>query len=97
MKPRTVAYWIGLILILFSLQITGYLVPLISRLASSPWWILLVLAGVIFCGYQFFSISREEEEIDQAFIEQEGKVYMERMEEEKERRRSKSNNKKDAV
>lgn len=96
MKRRSSIYWIGIILVLFSLQVTGYLTPLISRLAGSPWWIYLVIAGVIFSGFQFFSISKEEEEIDQKFIEAEGRVYIDRIEEERLKKKGEEN-KKNAV
>lgn len=51
-----------------------------------PWWIYLCIAGILYSGYMFFRTSREEQAVDEAFIEKEGQVYMERMQEERERR-----------
>lgn len=97
MKSRATLYWIGLALILFSLKITGYLVPLLSRLKESPWWIYFILAGVLFSGLKYFSISKAEEEIDQKWVEAQGKVYIDRIEKERESRKEQTKNKKNAM
>ncbi|WLR51470.1 sporulation YhaL family protein [Bacillus tianshenii] len=51
-----------------------------------PWWIYLVTAGIAFSGFMTIKTKKEDEHIDMQFIEQEGEVYIRRMEQEKERR-----------
>jgi Sporulation protein YhaL len=55
-------------------------------LSSLPWWIYLVVAGIIFSGYMTVRTAAQEREIDQTFIEKEGEIYMERIRKERERR-----------
>ncbi|WP_044748810.1 sporulation YhaL family protein [Bacillus alveayuensis] len=53
---------------------------------SAPWWIYLVLIGIVVSGYMTIRTAKKEREIDEAFIEKEGEVYMERIKKERERR-----------
>ncbi|MBA2872002.1 cbb3-type cytochrome oxidase subunit 3 [Anoxybacillus calidus] len=53
---------------------------------SMPWWIYLVLIGIIVSAYMTVRTAKKEREIDEAFIEKEGEVYMERIREERARR-----------
>jgi len=53
---------------------------------DAPWWIYLVIMGIIFSAYMMVRTAKEEQEIDQVFIEKEGEVYMERIREERARR-----------
>nr|WP_237728685.1 sporulation YhaL family protein [Bacillus halotolerans] len=53
-----------------------------------PWWVYLCIVGIIFSAYKLVSAAKEEDKLDQSFIEKEGQVYIERMEKEKERRTS---------
>jgi hypothetical protein len=53
---------------------------------SMPWWIYLVLIGIIVSAYVTVRTAKKEREIDEAFIEKEGEVYMERIREERARR-----------
>ncbi|UYU29074.1 sporulation protein YhaL [Bacillus subtilis] len=53
-----------------------------------PWWVYLCIVGIIFSAYKLVAAAKEEEKVDQAFIEKEGQIYMERMEKERERRSS---------
>ncbi|SIR66730.1 sporulation YhaL family protein [Bacillus velezensis] len=57
-----------------------------------PWWVYLCIIGIIFSAYKLFTTAKEEEKLDQSFIEKEGRVYIERMMEEKERRISDNGN-----
>ncbi|MED4129571.1 MULTISPECIES: sporulation YhaL family protein [Shouchella] len=50
---------------------------------ASPWWTYLLILGIVFSGYQWIRALKEEKEIDEDFIEQEGNVYMERIQEAK--------------
>ncbi|WP_307893792.1 sporulation YhaL family protein [Bacillus swezeyi] len=60
-----------------------------------PWWVYLCIVGIIFSAYKLMTTAKEEEKIDQAFIEKEGRIYIERMEKEKERRMKRSDDEKD--
>ncbi|MGM7682801.1 sporulation YhaL family protein [Cytobacillus sp. Hm23] len=51
-----------------------------------PWWVLLVILGILFSGYMSFHITMKERKIEQTYIEREGNVYMERMKKEREQR-----------
>jgi len=53
---------------------------------DAPWWIYIVVMGIMFSAYMMIRAVKEEREIDQAFIEKEGEVYMERIREERARR-----------
>jgi len=53
---------------------------------SMPWWIYLVVAGIIFSGYMTVRTAAKEQEVDEAMIEKEGEIYMERIREERKRR-----------
>ncbi|MFN2746914.1 MULTISPECIES: sporulation YhaL family protein [Bacillus] len=55
-----------------------------------PWWVYLCIVGIIFSAYKLMATAKEEEKIDQSFIEKEGRIYIERMEKEKERRMKRS-------
>lgn len=52
-----------------------------------PWWIYLVLAGILFSTYMMIKTAKEEREIDMEFIEKEGEIYIQRMEAERARRK----------
>nr|WP_188499117.1 sporulation YhaL family protein [Pullulanibacillus pueri] len=52
-----------------------------------PIWIIAVILGIIISAWQFLKSSGEEEQVDPRVIEDQGKVYIHRMEEERERRR----------
>ncbi|MGG5739858.1 MULTISPECIES: sporulation YhaL family protein [Bacillus cereus group] len=60
-----------------------------------PWWIYLVIVGIVLSGYMVLYTSKREQEMDNEFIEKEGEVYMKRLEEEREKRNQDSD--KDSV
>lgn len=60
-----------------------------------PWWIYLIIVGIVVSGYMVLYTSKQEQEIDNEFIEKEGEVYMKRLAEERERRNQE--NDKDSV
>jgi hypothetical protein len=51
-----------------------------------PWWIFMIILFIFFSGYMAFRAMRAERELEQHYIEQEGKVYMQRIEDEREER-----------
>jgi len=60
-----------------------------------PWWVYLVIVGIVLSGYMVLYTSKKEQEMDNEFIEKEGEVYMKRLEEEREKRNQDSD--KDSV
>ncbi|HHW39291.1 MAG TPA: SigE-dependent sporulation protein [Bacillales bacterium] len=57
-----------------------------------PWWIYLVLAGIVFCAYMMIKTAKEDQEVDMEYIEKEGEIYIQRMEEERARRKEQIQN-----
>ncbi len=66
-----------------------------NQLETLPWWVYLVIIGIVVSGYMVLYTSKKEQEMDNEFIEKEGEVYMKRLEEERERRNQESD--KDSV
>lgn len=60
-----------------------------------PWWVYLVIVGIVLSGYMVLYTSKKEQEMDNGFIEKEGEVYMKRLAEEREKRNQDSD--KDSV
>ena len=60
-----------------------------------PWWVYLVIVGIVLSGYMVLYTSKKEQEMDNEFIEKEGEVYMKRLAEEREKRHQDSD--KDSV
>lgn len=52
-------------------------------IAGIPWWVYLMIVFIFMSGYMAFRAMRAERELEQKFIENEGKVYIKRMEEER--------------
>ncbi|MFS0786147.1 sporulation YhaL family protein [Shouchella sp. 1P09AA] len=52
-------------------------------IVASPWWTYLLMLGILFSGYQWIRTMREDKVMDDEWIEQEGNVYMERIQEAK--------------
>ncbi|MFY0760301.1 sporulation YhaL family protein [Metabacillus dongyingensis] len=52
-----------------------------------PWWVYLCILGILYSGYMAFSTTMKEKIVEEAYIEQEGNVYIERMLKEREIRR----------
>ena len=59
-----------------------------------PWWVYLVIVGIVLSGYMVLYTSKKQE-MDNEFIEKEGEVYMKRLAEEREKRNQDSD--KDSV
>jgi hypothetical protein len=51
-----------------------------------PWWMLLIVIGICFSAYMTLRTAKEEKEVENAIIEKEGQVYMERIQEEREKK-----------
>lgn len=68
---------IGGLAVIYVLKSIG----IFSFLATLPWWMYFVVAGILFSGYRFLIESRSEREADRKFVEEQGQVYMNRIEE----------------
>lgn len=55
-------------------------------IAGIPWWVYMMILFIFFSGYMAFRAIRAEKRLEQQFIEHEGKKYIKRMNEEKERK-----------
>ncbi|MDQ0268944.1 sporulation YhaL family protein [Cytobacillus purgationiresistens] len=53
-----------------------------------PVWIYFIVAGIFVSAFMAVKTGRDERKTENAFIEQEGEVYMKRLEEEKEERKT---------
>ncbi|GAE25881.1 putative uncharacterized protein YhaL [Halalkalibacter wakoensis JCM 9140] len=76
--------------ILLTILVAGALVTQTAFgafLLSSPWWVYFVLAGIVLSGYLSVKYSLEDKRTEQEWIENEGNIYMKRLEEERERRK----------
>lgn len=54
-----------------------------------PWWVFAMILLIFLSGYMAFRAMLAERELDQKYIEREGKVYMDRMEAERQFKESK--------
>lgn len=52
-----------------------------------PLWIWLVVAGIVISAYMTIRTNREEKEMEIKEAEQEGAIYLQRMEEERQKRK----------
>nr|WP_090925866.1 sporulation YhaL family protein [Salibacterium qingdaonense] len=59
-------------------------------MTAAPSWVLLSGLGIVFSGFMWWKTSRSEKEEDDRWIEQEGRVFIRRMEEEREKKRASS-------
>ncbi|MCJ8005897.1 sporulation YhaL family protein [Lederbergia wuyishanensis] len=53
---------------------------------SLPIWVYLVILGIFSSAFMALKTAKEDKEIETEWIEKEGQVYIDRMEQEKERR-----------
>lgn len=51
-----------------------------------PLWVFFVIVMIFFSGYMAFRAMYAERKLDEEFIEREGKIYLDRMSEEKKER-----------
>jgi hypothetical protein len=54
---------------------------------SLPIWVYFVIAGVLISAFMAIKTAKEDRDDEMEWIEKEGEVYMNRLEEEKERRK----------
>lgn len=53
-----------------------------------PWWIYVCIIGILISGYMAFKTHQQDKEIDDEFIEKEGQVYIERIEQERQKKQA---------
>ncbi|WP_053220446.1 sporulation YhaL family protein [Virgibacillus senegalensis] len=51
-----------------------------------PWWVYMFILFIFFSGYMAFRAVRAEKRLEMQFIEREGKVYMDRIQDERSQR-----------
>ncbi|WP_088042457.1 sporulation YhaL family protein [Bacillus sp. EAC] len=51
-----------------------------------PFWMYIVILGIFVSGFMVLYTSKQEKDADEAFIEKEGEIYLQRIKEERERR-----------
>ena len=59
----------------------------LNMIAGVPWWVYMMIIFIFFSGYMAFKAMRAEKKLEHQFIEQEGQVYMDRLEEARKLRR----------
>jgi hypothetical protein len=52
-----------------------------------PWWIYACIIGILVSGYMAFKTSLQDKMVDEEFIEKEGQVYLDRIEQERQKKR----------
>jgi hypothetical protein len=52
-----------------------------------PWWIYLVLVGILSSGIMMVQTGKKEKKMQQFYIEREGQVFIERIKYEREKRK----------
>ncbi|WP_456271917.1 sporulation YhaL family protein [Bacillus sp. AK031] len=55
-----------------------------------PIWMYFIVAGIFVSAYMAMRSAKEDRDVENEWIEQEGEVYIKRMEDEKEKRRQTS-------
>ncbi|SHG66961.1 sporulation YhaL family protein [Ornithinibacillus halophilus] len=51
-----------------------------------PWWVFMMVLFIFFSGYMAFRAMRAEKALEEHYIEREGNIYMERIEEDRKRK-----------
>lgn len=51
-----------------------------------PWWVYAVIVGIVISGFMVIFTEKQEQDIENEYIEEEGNEYIQRMKMEKEKR-----------
>ena len=83
------AVWLFFLIVVsyFFFHMMGWIGGITSFLATFPVWGYFIIAGIIFSGYKVIEGVLEDRRVDNDHIEREGQVFIERMEEERKRRK----------
>ncbi|MBB6449542.1 uncharacterized membrane protein YciS (DUF1049 family) [Geomicrobium halophilum] len=74
---------------LFTLVIVFFVLAILQRFTADtaittiPWWVATVILAAIISGYMWIRTSMQERKAEAEWIEQEGRVYIRRMEKER--------------
>jgi hypothetical protein len=55
----------------------------IAMILGVPWWVFMMILFIFVSGYMAFRAMRAERKLEQQYIEQEGKIYLDRIEKER--------------
>lgn len=84
---RNTGIVLGILIVAILISLGNGIEIFTTVFANTPWWVYFVLAGIIYSGYRATVHISEEKKVDEAFIEEEGKKYIDKMNDERERRR----------
>ncbi len=59
---------------------------IIFNMVILPWWVYLCIIGILYSAYMAYKTTKEEKVEERIIIEQEGKIYLDRMRKEREKR-----------
>lgn len=65
------------LLVLFLFRVIYLTTPILEMIVTSPWWVHLIMIGIIVSGYLSYKFAKEDREIEERWIEQEGENFME--------------------
>lgn len=68
---------IGALVLFFILRTLFVATSLWTYIQASPWWVFLLLGGIIVSGFLSFKYAKEEKDLEAQWIEQEGEAFME--------------------
>lgn len=71
----------------FFIHMMGWMGIIASFFATIPVWMYFIIAGIIFSGYKVIEGVLEDKRADYEHIKREGEVFIQRMEEERKRRK----------
>jgi hypothetical protein len=74
---KVVGTLIGGLFFLFILRVLYLVTPLWVKIQTSPWWVYALMGGILLSGYLSYKYSKEERDLEQNWIEQEGEAFME--------------------
>lgn len=64
-------------LVVFVARIVYLLTPIWAKVQASPWWVYAIIVGILISAYLTFKYTKDEKELEERWIEQEGEIFME--------------------
>jgi len=89
-KAKRSLFLIFALVAVYVMQQLGWLSGVINYIGALPFWVVLVMVGILVSFWQYLKHANDDEEEDEQWIEQEGAIYIRRMEAERERRGKKT-------
>lgn len=84
---RFVWIFLAAVVLYFFFHMMGWIGGMTNFFASLPLWGYVIVAGIIFSGYKAIEGVLEDRRADYEHIEREGQVFLDRIEEERKRRK----------